>query len=91
MKKKKQEIPFRVGNMYIYPEGPEMMKYFDEIKKEVDEELLKQGAAQECHGRVLVPLESIELRQKIQKRILKEKYGIDWQTPYEKSKNTKFD
>ena len=91
MKKKEEKAPFKVGDIYVFPDDPEIVKYLEEISQDVNKELIKQGAAYEVHGKVLVPLESFDLKYQIEKRILKERYGIDWQSPVDRSKNMKLD
>ena len=68
-------------------ETEEIQKILDEIKVEVMEKMEEMGVM--VNGRPLIG--SCHTRWAIQKKILKERYGIDWKTPQERNPGVRFD
>lgn len=75
----------------LTPEEEQILEYRKEIYPEVMAELKKEGALIEADGEQIPAFGSINLRWKIEKRILKERYGIDWKSPADKNPGMKFD
>lgn len=66
-------------------------KYLKEIESEVDNELIKQGLLRIENNKKIPVFGSCYTRWEIEKRILKEKYNIDWLTPAERNPHIKYD
>lgn len=67
-------------------------KYLDEIKGEVDQEMIKRGLMYiDDNGSKVSKFGSATTRWEIEKRILKERYNINWQSPADKNSGMKFD
>ena len=66
-------------------------KYLKEIEEDVDNELIKQGLLKIENGKKIPVFGSCNIRWAIEKRILKERYGIDWLTPAERNPHIKYD
>ena len=67
-------------------------KYLDEIKDEVDQEMIKRGLMYiDDNGFKVSKFGSATTRWEIEKRILKERYNINWQSPADKNPGMKFD
>lgn len=66
-------------------------KYLKEIEEDVDNELIKQGLLKIENGKKIPVFGSRNIRWAIEKRILKERYGIDWLTPAERNPHIKYD
>ena len=66
-------------------------KYLKEIENEVDEKLIEQGLLKIENGKKIPVFGSCNIRWAIEKRILKERYGIDWLTPAERNPHIKYD
>ena len=67
-------------------------KYLDEIKDEVDQEMIKRGLMYiDDNGSKVSKFGSATTRWEIEKRILKERYNINWQSPADKNPGVKFD
>lgn len=67
-------------------------KYLDEIKDEVDQEMIKRGLMYiDDNGSKVSKFGSATTRWEIEKRILKERYNINWQSPADKNPGMKFD
>lgn len=67
-------------------------KYLDEIKDEVDQEMIKNGLMYiDDNGSKVSKFGSATTRWEIEKRILKERYNINWQSPADKNPGMKFD
>lgn len=69
----------------------EVEKYLKEIKPEVDKQLIEMGLLTITDGKEYPAFGSCHTRWDIEKRLLKEKYNIDWQTPAEKNPYIKYD
>lgn len=67
-------------------------KYLDKIKDEVDQEMIKRGLMYiDDNGSKVSKFGSATTRWEIEKRILKERYNINWQSPADKNPGMKFD
>lgn len=67
-------------------------KYLDEIKDEVDQEMIKRGLMYiDDNGSKVSKFGSATTRWEIEKRILKERYNINWQSLADKNPGMKFD
>ncbi len=66
-------------------------KYLKEIEEEVDQELIKLGLLNIYEGKKIPVFGSCHVRWGIEKKILKERFGIDWKTPAEKNPNIEYD
>ncbi len=66
-------------------------KYLDEIKEEVDAYLIKEGAMTVKNGEKIALPGSCNIRWKLEKKLLKERYGIDWKSPADLNPEMKFD
>lgn len=66
-------------------------KYLKEIEPEVDEMLIKQGLLKIENDKKIPVFGSIQVRWKIEKQLLKERYNIDWLTPAERNPHIKYD
>lgn len=67
-------------------------KYLDEIKDEVDQEMIKRGLMYiDDNGSKVSKFGSATTRWEIEKRILKERYNINCQSPADKNPGMKFD
>lgn len=61
-------------------------KYLNEISDEVDELMIKEGLYhKDENGNIIPSFGSCQRRWSIEKKILKERYNLDWQTPSEKN------
>lgn len=69
----------------------EVKKYLKEIEPEVDEMLIKQGLLKIENDKKIPVFGSIQVRWKIEKQLLKERYNIDWLTPAERNPHIKYD
>lgn len=69
----------------------EAEKRLKEIEEEVDQEMIKQGLLRIEDGKKIPSFGSCHVRWGIEKKILKERFGIDWKTPAEKNPNINFD
>lgn len=67
-------------------------KYLNEIKDEVDQEMIKRDLMYiDDNGSKVSKFGSATTRWEIEKRILKERYNINWQSPADKNPGMKFD
>ena len=66
-------------------------KYLKEIEPDVDNELMEMGLLKIENGKKDYALGSVNVKWDIQKKILKDKYNIDWKTPKDKNPNINFD
>ena len=66
-------------------------KLLKEIEPEIDKELESLGLLKIIDGKKDYALGSINIKWDIQKRILKERYNIDWKSPKDKKSNIEFD
>lgn len=69
----------------------EVKKYLKEIEPEVDEMLIKQGLLKIENDKKIPVFGSIQVRWKIEKQLLKERYNIDWLTPAERNPHINYD
>ena len=69
----------------------EVKKYLKEMEPEVDEMLIKQGLLKIENDKKIPVFGSIQVRWKIEKQLLKERYNIDWLTPAERNPHIKYD
>ena len=63
----------------------------NEIEDEVDKELIDRGLLKIENGKKIFGLGVCHARWAIQKRLLKERYNIDWKTPAEEHPEINFD
>ena len=66
-------------------------KLLKELKPDVDKELISMNLLTIDNGKKNHALGSTNIKWKIQKRLLKERYNIDWNSPQDKNSNTNFD
>lgn len=66
-------------------------KYLKEIEPDVDKELIEIGLLKIENGKKDYALGSVNVKWDIQKKILKDKYNIDWKSPKDKNPNINFD
>jgi len=66
-------------------------KCLAEIKPEVDKQLIEMGLLKIEDGKEIPAFGSCHTAWAIQKRLLKERYNIDWQTPAEKNPFIQYD
>lgn len=66
-------------------------KYLEKIKEEVEQELIKEGAMTIKNGERIALPGSCNLRWKLEKKLLKERYNIDWKSPADENPGMKFD
>ena len=66
-------------------------KYLKEIEPDVDKELMEMGLLKIENGKKDYALGSVNVKWDIQKKILKDKYNIDWKSPKDKNPNINFD
>ena len=66
-------------------------KLLKEIESDVDKELISMNLLTIDNGKKNYALGSTNIKLKIQKRLLKERYNIDWNSPQDKNSNTNFD
>ena len=66
-------------------------KCLEEIKEEVEQELIKEGAMTIKNGEKIALPGSCNIRWKLEKKLLKERYGIDWKSPADLNPEKKFD
>lgn len=66
-------------------------KYIKEMEEEVDQEMIKRGLLHVENGEKVPVFGSCNTRWEIEKRLLKERYDIDWKTPAEKNPFIKYD
>lgn len=66
-------------------------KYLKEIEPDVDKELMEMGLLKIENGKKDYALGSVNIKWDIQKKILKDKYNIDWKSPKDKNPNINFD
>lgn len=59
--------------------------YLRQIQPLVDEELIEMGLLNIIDGEKYYAFGSTEVKQEIQKRLLKEKYDIEWEEPMDNS------
>lgn len=62
-----------------------------EIQNDVDKELMTLGLLKIENNKKVYALGSCHTEWAIQKRILKEKYNIDWKSPQDKNPHITFD
>jgi len=62
-----------------------------EIKEEVEKEMSNMGLIHEVNGEKVPVFGSVNTKWELEKKLLKEKYNIDWETPAEKNPNMKYD
>lgn len=72
-------------------QGFKVKKYLKEIEPDVDKELMEMGLLKIENGKKDYALGSANVKWDIQKKILKDKYNIDWKTPKDKNPNINFD
>lgn len=66
-------------------------KYLKEIEHDVDKELMKMGLLKIENGKKDYALVSVNVKWDIQKKLLKDRYNIDWKSPKDKNPNINFD
>lgn len=66
-------------------------KYIKEMEAEVDQEMINRGLLHIENGEKVPVFGSCNTRWEIEKRLLKERYNIDWKTPAEKNPFIKYD
>lgn len=66
-------------------------KYLKQIEPEVDKELIDMGLLKIENGKKNYALGSVNVKLEIQKRLMKERFNIDWQSPQDKNPNINFD
>ncbi len=66
-------------------------KYLKEIEPDVDKELIKMGLLKIENGKKDYALGSVNVKWDIQKKLLKDRYNIDWKSPKDKNPNINFD
>lgn len=66
-------------------------KYLKQIEPEVDKELIDMELLKIENGKKNYVLGSINVKWEIQKRLMKERFNIDWQSPQDKNPNINFD
>lgn len=66
-------------------------KLLKELEPDVDKELISMNLLTIDNGKKNYALGSTNIKWKIQKRLLKERYNIDWNSPQDKNSNTNFD
>ena len=72
-------------------QGFKVKKYLKEIEPDVDKELMEMGLLKIENGKKDYALGSVNVKWDIQKKILKDKYNIDWKSPKDKNPNVNFD
>ena len=72
-------------------QGFKVKKYLKEIEPDVDKELMEMGLLKIENGKKDYALGSVNVKWDIQKKILKDKYNIDWKSPKDKNPNINFD
>ena len=77
---------------YIEKTNELVEKYRKEMKDEIDQEMIKRGLLTiDENGKEIPAFGSCHIRWNIEKKILKERYNIDWQTPDEEEPYAKYD
>ena len=66
-------------------------KYLKQIEPEVDKELIDMELLKIENGKKNYALGSVNVKWEIQKRLIKERFNIDWQSPQDKNPNINFD
>lgn len=66
-------------------------KYLKKIESDVDKELIDMDLLKMENGEKKYALGSANVKWDIQKKLLKERYNIDWQNPKDKNPNINFD
>ena len=66
-------------------------KYLKQIEPEVDKELIDMELLKIENGKENYALGSVNVKWEIQKRLMKERFNIDWQSPQDKNPNINFD
>lgn len=66
-------------------------KYLKQIEPEVDKELIDMELLKIENGKKNYVLGSVNVKWEIQKRLMKERFNIDWQSPQDKNPNINFD
>ena len=66
-------------------------KYLKQIEPEVDKELIDMGLLKIENGKKNYAFGSVNVKWEIQKRLMKERFNIDWQSPQDKNPNINFD
>lgn len=66
-------------------------KYLKEIEPDVDKELIEMGLLKIENGKKDYALGSVNVKWDIQKKLLKDRYNIDWKSPKDKNPNINFD
>ena len=87
----KDVIPPTIAKANSDLNDDEAEKRIKEIEDEVDQEMIKQGLLKIENGRKIPSFGSCHVRWGIEKKILKERFGIDWKTPAEKNPYIDYD
>ena len=66
-------------------------KYLKQIEPEVDKELINMGLLKIENGKKNYAFGSVNVMWEIQKRLMKERINIDWQSPQDKNPDILFD
>lgn len=66
-------------------------KILKEIQPEVEKELMSLDLLKVENGKKIYAMGSTNVKWKIQKRILKERYNLDWKSPQDKNPNINYD
>ena len=66
-------------------------KALEEIQNDVDKELMDLDLLKIENGKKIYAIGSCHAKWSIQKRMLKEKYNIDWKSPQDKNPHINFD
>ena len=66
-------------------------KYLKQIEPEVDKELINMGLLKIENGKKNYAFGSVNVMWEIQKRLMKERFNIDWQSPQDKNPDILFD
>lgn len=66
-------------------------KYLKEIEPDVDKELIEMGLLKIENVKKDYALGSVNVKWDIQKKMLKDRYNIDWKSPKDKNPNINFD
>lgn len=66
-------------------------KYLKEIEPDVDKKLMEMGLLKIENGKKEYAFGSVNVKWDIQKKLLKDRYNIDWKSPKDKNPNINFD
>ena len=66
-------------------------KALKEIQPEVEKELMSLNLLKVENEKKIYAIGSTNIKWKIQKRILKERYNLDWKSPQDKNPNINYD